>query len=97
MRKKSEVVSITIHINQDLNQIPLGVLLHDENKLDEMRKILHYYMKIVPTLKAEKLVSLPNGSGFDSTQFFSILHHTLWGRSNDSGYNAWNTSPTGHT
>ena len=40
-----------------------------------MGKILDYYMKLVPTLKAEQCVSLPNGSvvNTDNTQFFSIL------------------------
>ena len=55
--------------------MPLGVLLHDENKLDEMGKILDYYMKLVPALRCEQHVSLPNGGVIDTdnTQFFSIL------------------------
>lgn len=55
-------------------QVPLGVLLHDENKLDEMGKILDHYMKLVPTLKAEQHVSQSNGQviDVDNTKFFSI-------------------------
>lgn len=49
--------------------------MHNENKLDEMGKILDFYMKLVPTLKCEQHVSLPNGGVLDTdnTQFFSIL------------------------
>ena len=36
------------------------MLLYDENKLDEMGKILEHYMTLVPTLNAEQHVSLPN-------------------------------------
>lgn len=56
-------------------QIPLGVLLHNENKLDEMSKILHHLMKFVPTLPKEGSATLPNGSKleYDDTEFFKIL------------------------
>lgn len=56
-------------------QVPLGVLLHDENKLDEMGKILDHCMKLVPTLKAVQYVSQSSGSviDVDNTQFFRIL------------------------
>ena len=56
-------------------QIPLGVLLHNENKLDEMGKILAHYMKLVPTVEAEGHLRLPTGSviDFDDTRFSSIL------------------------
>lgn len=56
-------------------QVPLGVLLHNENKLDNLAKILSHYMKLVPTAEAEGHRQLPNGSiiNFDVTQFFSIL------------------------
>ncbi len=56
-------------------QIPLGVLLHNENKLDEMAKILARYMKLVPTVEVEGHLQLPNGSvlDFDDTRFFPIL------------------------
>lgn len=50
------------------------MLLYDENKLDEMGKILDHYMKLVPTLKADQHVFLSNGSviDIDNTQFFPI-------------------------
>ena len=56
-------------------QVPLGVLLHDENKLDEMGKILDHYMTLVPTLKSAQRIGLPNGTviDIDNTQFFSVL------------------------
>ena len=40
-------------------QIPMGVLLSDENKLDEMRLILDHYMELVPTVEAEGHLILP--------------------------------------
>ena len=68
-------------------KVPLGVLLHNENKLDEMAKILTHYMKLVPTVEAEGHRRLPNGSvlDFDDTRFFlfflvgtnSLLHEFM--------------------
>ena len=51
------------------------MLLHDENKLDEMGKILSHYMTLVPTMVLEQELSLPNGAvvDIDNTQFFPIL------------------------
>lgn len=56
-------------------QIPLWVLLHNENKVDEMGKILEKLMTLVPTLSAEGELTLPNGSRieFDDTTFSKIL------------------------
>lgn len=56
-------------------QIPMGVLLHNENKLDEMSKILEHFMKYVPTLTKEGEITLPNASKvpFDDTHFFTLL------------------------
>ena len=56
-------------------QVPLGVLLHDENKLEEMSLILTHYMKLVPALVVEGHLTLPQGGvlDFDDTRFFSIL------------------------
>ena len=34
-------------------QVPLGVLLHNENKLDEMNHALRHYMQFVPTVEAD--------------------------------------------
>ena len=54
------------------SKVPLGVCLQNENKLDEMGKILYHYMTLVPS---ECEVLLPNGSSIlvDNTQFHSIL------------------------
>jgi len=56
-------------------QVPLGVLLHNENKLDEMAKILEHYMTLVPTMSCQQQVELPNGAEIevDNTQFHPIL------------------------
>ena len=63
-----------IYTNSNL-QIPLGVQLHNENKLDEMGKILEHFMTLVPTLPADGHKVLPNGSilEFDNTQFSQVL------------------------
>ena len=39
----------------------MGVDLHDENKLDEMSKIMDHYMKYVPTIETKINLDLPNG------------------------------------
>lgn len=51
------------------------MLLHNENKLDDMGKILAHCMKLVPTLEAEGHLQLPYSSilDFDDTCFFSVL------------------------
>ena len=56
-------------------QVPLGVLLHNENKLDEMGKILEHYMTLVPSTTAVGHYSLPSGDDmeFDDTRFHQIL------------------------
>ena len=53
----------------------MGVLLYNENKLDEMSKILEHYHSLVPTMESTKLVGLPNGGEIevDDTQFHPIL------------------------
>ena len=56
-------------------QIPMGVLLHNENRLDEMSKILEHFMTFVPTLPKEGEITLHNYSkvAFDDTDFFKLL------------------------
>ena len=56
-------------------QVPLGVLLHNENKLDEMSHVLRHYMQFVPTVEADGFLVLPNGSKvpFDDTRFDTKL------------------------
>ncbi len=53
----------------------MGVLLHNENKLDEMSKILDHLMQFVPALSKEIDVALPDGSmiKLDDTKFFKIF------------------------
>ena len=56
-------------------QIPLGVQLYNENKLDEMSKILEHFMTLVPALPADGRKVLSNGSifEFDDTRFSQVL------------------------
>ena len=44
----------------------MGVLLHDENKLDGKNNILHHFMKYVPTLTREGEMLLPDEKCFHS-------------------------------
>ena len=55
--------------------MPLGILLHNENKLDEMSHILHHYMQLFPTVEADDFLILANGSKipFDDTRFDTKL------------------------
>ena len=55
--------------------MPLGVLLFNENNLDEMSQILAHYMKLVPTFPAKGHHTLTNGISidFDDSRFHSIL------------------------
>ena len=55
--------------------MPLGVLLHNENKLDEMGYIMDRFMKLVPQQPDEAIAVLPNGDvlEFDNIQFSKIL------------------------
>ena len=56
-------------------QVPLGVLLLNENKLDDMAKILSHYNKLVPKVEAKGQIQLSNGGlvELDATKFFPIL------------------------
>ena len=49
--------------------------MHNENKFDEIGKILDHYMTLVPTLNAEQKLILPNSDALavDNTQFHAIL------------------------
>lgn len=51
------------------------MLLWNENKLDEMGKILSEFHKYVPTLNRIGHLTLPNGSSidYDDSRFFQIL------------------------
>ena len=65
----------SIPVNKSMSQVPLEVLLHNENKLDEMGKILEHYMTLVPTTTALGHYSLPSGDimEFNNTRFHQIL------------------------
>ena len=51
------------------------MLLHNENKLDEMGKIMTHYMTLVPATSAEGHFTLPSGDimSFDDTRFHKVL------------------------
>ena len=51
------------------------MLLLNENKLEDMSKILEHYMKLVPSLSAEGKYTLSNGEviSFDDTRFWEVL------------------------
>ena len=53
----------------------IGALLFNENKLDEMSRILEHYMSLVPSVEMEKNITLPNGNSIsvDDTRYFPIL------------------------
>lgn len=59
-----------------ISRFHLGVLLSNENKLDEMSEIPSHYMQLVPTLQTEGQVTLPDGStaDFDDT----LLPNFAW-------------------
>ena len=56
-------------------EIPIGVQLQNENKLDEMSIILEKFMDLVPTLSKTTTKVLPNGEELemDDTKFFQLL------------------------
>lgn len=53
----------------------MGVLLHNENKLDEMTHVLDHYMQLVPKVEANGFLLFRNGSTipFDDTRFNTKL------------------------
>ena len=56
-------------------QVPLGVLLLNENKIDHMCKILDELQKYVPVKTVREDITLPNGDVYTSEQesFFEIF------------------------
>ena len=57
-------------------QVPLGVQLRNENKLEDMGKILEeLHIKYVPTNRLKGEPTIPNGHTIpiDNTQFFQTL------------------------
>ena len=63
------------YLSNTYMQIPLGVLLCNENKLEEMGQIVSKYIELVPLLSAVGHYVMPNSTllDFDGTRFFSIL------------------------
>ena len=63
MSDRSEVVSCALIAESQTSAIlctePLGVLLHNENKLDEMSMILVRFVALVPTLPQKGKLTLP--------------------------------------
>ena len=56
-------------------QVPLGIQLYNENKLDEMSKILEKFHQYVPTEPSEGTITLPDDTtrSIDNTLFFQLL------------------------
>lgn len=56
-------------------QVPLGVQLYNENKLDEMAKILEEFHSYIPSIPSTQTVTLGDGTtrSVDNAQFFHIL------------------------
>ena len=69
---KATTTIIPICINM---QVPLGIQLLSENNLNDMRKILENFHKLVSSHHKEGHHTLPNGEilDFDDTSFFTVL------------------------
>ena len=50
-------------------QVPLGVLLLNENKIDEMCKILHELHRYVPSKNIHTDIALPDGGTLDHDDY----------------------------
>ena len=59
-------------------QVPLGILLKDENKLDEMVSILEHLHQYIPTVCREKKVDVPDSKQQETLQVDNF-HHILLG------------------
>ena len=58
-------------------QVPLGILHHNENRVDEMSQIMDHIHQYVPSKSVYNSRTLSNGDVFDqNNQFF---HRTLFG------------------
>ena len=78
MKKKSFIVRSSLLIIYDnhsylidmiMVQVPLGVELRNENKLDEMTKFLDTMYKYVPSVVRKSNATLPNGDTYEKTDF----------------------------
>ena len=52
--------------------MPLGIDLHNENKVDEMCKILERHHLYVPTITSKKKIVLPHGESIE------VPHTDMW-------------------
>jgi L1 cell adhesion molecule like protein len=52
--------------------VPLGIDLHNENKVDEMCKILEAHHMYVPTIASKKKIALPHG------EFMEVPNTDMW-------------------
>ncbi len=69
------MLNIHLCVTLILFEVPLGVMLRNENKLDEMSQIMEGFHRYVPTQGREGELTLPNGASlsFDNTAFYEIL------------------------
>jgi L1 cell adhesion molecule like protein len=73
-REQAETVNWHIHhkyyeeMKKKSVVVPLGILFLNENKVDEMCKIMESHHKYVPTIVTNETVELPNGDSFDIQQ-----------------------------
>ena len=82
MSSKSETVSIILHFKSGhypfLFQVPLGILMKNENKMDDMVDILTHMHQYVPSHAATKTVQVP-GTEYPENVQLERLHHILIG------------------
>ena len=64
-----------IHVYYVCFKVPLGVILLNENKIDEMCQIMDILHKYVPRFNTKETILLPNGEeySFDTDNLFKIL------------------------
>ena len=58
-------------------QVPLGVLQHNENRIDEMTKIMDHVHTYVPSVSQCNIVTLPNEDTFEDKK--DVFHRILLG------------------
>ena len=58
-------------------QVPLGVVQHNENRIDEMTKIMDHMHTYVPSVSQCNIVTLPNEDTFEDKK--DVFHRILLG------------------
>ena len=56
-------------------QVPLGVLQHNENRIDEMTKIMDHVHTYVPSVSQCNVVTLPNEDTFEDKKDVFIVSY----------------------